>query len=177
VLAPGAYQRRNFALARAAAHAFLGELDDDAVRRAAASTTVPGRFQAIGTDPLTIVDGAHSPDGMAALVESMSEVAGERPLVVVLSVLDDKDAAAMLRILIPSAAQFVFTATASARTLPPGTLASLNRQLHGPPASTEPDPRRALAAARALAGADGAVLVTGTLVLVGELLQRPTGPM
>ncbi len=177
LLAAGAYQRRNFALARAAAQAFIGELDDDTVRRAAASTTVPGRFQLIGAQPLTITDGAHNPDGVAALIQSLPALVAQRPLVVVMSVLDDKDAAAMLRLLAPHTAQFVFTSTANARTLPPDTLASLNRQFGGPPGRTEPDPHRALDVARELAGADGAVLVTGTLALVGELLPAPATPM
>ena len=40
--APGAFQRRNFALAIAAARAFLGELDERAVAAAAAEVRVPG---------------------------------------------------------------------------------------------------------------------------------------
>jgi dihydrofolate synthase/folylpolyglutamate synthase len=177
LVAGGAFQRRNFALAATAAEALIGRLDDDAVRRAAASTTVPGRFEQIGSQPLTIIDGAHNPDGIAALMASLPAAIGERPLVAVISVLDDKDAAAMLGILAPRCAQFVFTSTANTRTLPPDTLASLNRQLSGPPARTEPDPHRALLVARDLAGPAGAVLVTGTLALVGELRPGPPGPM
>jgi dihydrofolate synthase/folylpolyglutamate synthase len=69
----GSFQRRNFALARAAAEAYLGELDPDAVARAAAETLVPGRLQVIDEDPLTLLDGAHNPDGMAALAEALAE--------------------------------------------------------------------------------------------------------
>ena len=64
VAAPGAFQRRNFALAHAAAEALLGELDPDAVRAAAAAISVPGRMQIVGHDPLTILDGAHNPSGV-----------------------------------------------------------------------------------------------------------------
>ena len=46
--ARGAYQRRNFALARAAAEAFLGTVDETAVHAAAAEVTVPGRFELVG---------------------------------------------------------------------------------------------------------------------------------
>src|SRR3712207_510106 len=41
--ARGSFQRRNFALARTAAQAFLGELDPQAVERAAGEVEVPGR--------------------------------------------------------------------------------------------------------------------------------------
>src|SRR5207249_3978798 len=67
--ARGAFQRRNFALARAAAAALIGELDDDAVRAAATSTLVPGRFEVVDRDPETVIDGAHNPAGTRALVE------------------------------------------------------------------------------------------------------------
>ena len=43
VAAPGTYQRRNFALARAAAEAFLGRLDERTVAAAGADVRVPGQ--------------------------------------------------------------------------------------------------------------------------------------
>src|SRR5205807_1851207 len=43
----GSFQRRNFALARAAAEAFLGALEPDAVARAAAEVEIPGRLQVV----------------------------------------------------------------------------------------------------------------------------------
>ena len=99
VLARGAYQRRNFALALAAAQAFLGELDAEAVRAAAArdarARALRGRRRARRT---TVLDGAHNPGGMAALAEALRgfarRPARSSPCV---SVLDDKDAAGMLR--------------------------------------------------------------------------------
>lgn len=176
--ARGAFQRRNFALARAAAEALLAPthptLDDAAVRAAAASTLVPGRFELVDRDPETVIDGAHNPAGMVALTESLEEWLDGRELVVVLSVLDDKDAAAMLQALIPHARHIVCTTNANPRALPPATLQSLARQLGFTNVSSERDPRAAVAAARALAGADGAVLATGSIYLIADLL-RPAG--
>ncbi len=76
VVAGGAFQRRNFALARAAAGAYLdGALDEAAVAAAAASTLVPGRFEIVGEgaggDVVTVLDGAHNPGGMVALAEAL----------------------------------------------------------------------------------------------------------
>ena len=93
---------------------------------------VPGRLQQVGEAPLTILDGAHNPSGMAALAAALPDVVGERPLVAVVSVLDDKDAAGMLRALLPACAAVVFTASRNPRALPPATLASLAEQLAGP---------------------------------------------
>lgn len=178
VAAPGTFQRRNFALARAAADAYLAlqerQLDLDAVRSAAGAVMVPGRMQVAGHEPLTVFDGAHNPAGIAAIAESLPQLTAGRRLVAVVSVLDDKDAAEMLRALLPRCEHVVFTRNHSPRALPPATLASLSEQLGGPPSELEPDPREALERARELAGPGGVVLATGSIYLVADLL-RPAG--
>jgi dihydrofolate synthase/folylpolyglutamate synthase len=179
LLARGAFQRRNFAVACTAAEAFLGRLDIDAARAAAASTAVPGRFQVLAPSgdggAEVVLDGAHNAGGIAALAASLPEFLAGRPLVAVVSVLDDKDAAAMLAALLPLCAGAVFTMNANPRALSPATLASLAGQV-GAPSTTrvEADPRRAVALARELAGAGGVVLATGSIYLIADLL-RPAG--
>ena len=173
--ARGAFQRRNFALARAAAEAYLGELDERAVRAAAAGTLVPGRFQEIDADPPTVLDGAHNAGGIEALVGSLPDYATGRPLTVVVSILDDKDAATMLRELLPLAARLVVTRSANPRALSPGTLESLARQLGATEVVAVGDPHDALDRARSLASDEGGVvLATGSIYLVADLL-RPRG--
>ena len=176
LIALGSFQRRNFALARAAAEAYLGELDPDAVATAAAEILVPGRLQAVDQDPLTLLDGAHNPDGMAALAEALAEpwAAGHDRVVAVISVLDDKDAAAMLATLMPICDALVLTASQNPRALPPPTLKSLARQLGGPRSEVIRDPRAALERARELAGPTGLVVATGSIYLVADLLRPAT---
>jgi dihydrofolate synthase/folylpolyglutamate synthase len=174
LLAQGEHQQRNFAVARAAAEAYHGPLDDTAVAEAAAATLVPGRFQIVDEDPVTVIDGAHNAAGMAALAQSLRAFVDGRRLVACVSVLDDKDAAGMLRELLPLCAEIVFTQSANPRALPAGTLESLSGQLGGPPARTVSEPRRALAAARELAGPGGVAVATGSIYLIADLL-RPEG--
>ena len=166
------YQRDNFALAMAAGEALLGHLDPQRVAAAAAHAGVPGRLQSVGADPLTIFDGAHNAAGVAALTAALDELVGDAPLVCVVSVLDDKDAAGMLAQLAPRSISTVLTRADNPRALGAEALERLAPRgawdLH-----VEPDPRRALALARGLAGRHGAVLVTGSLHLVGELLADP----
>ena len=166
----GAFQRRNFAVARAAAEAFLGRLDEAAVVRAAARVQVPGRLEAVAERPLTLHDAAHNPAGAAALAEALPEVLDGRALVAVLCVLDDKDAAGVLGALLPRCERAVLTRCANPRSLPPATLASLASRLR-PELRTETagDPREAVERARAHAGPDGAVLVTGSIHLIADL--------
>ncbi len=170
----GGYQRRNFGVAEAAAEAFLGHpLDIDAVTAAAVAIRVPGRLQVIDTAPLTILDGAHNPDGIEALVASLPELQaghdGQR--VAVVAILDDKDAASMLRTLTPAFDAMVLTGTQNPRALPPPTLASLLGQVGGPAHETIRDPRAALTRARELAGPDGFVIATGSIYLIADLTR------
>jgi dihydrofolate synthase / folylpolyglutamate synthase len=180
VAAPGTYQRRNFALAVTAAEAFLGELSPDLVAEAAAAVTVPGRFEVVDRAPLTILDGAHNPAGVAALVESLPEMQAGGPggpLVAVVSVLEDKDAAGMLRELLPYCSAVVMTSNVNPRALPPATLQSLAHQVAGdeaPPIELVTDPRAALSRARELAGEGGFVLATGSIYLVADLAREGT---
>jgi dihydrofolate synthase / folylpolyglutamate synthase len=173
----GRFQRRNFALARVAARVYLEQVaiepSDQAVRDAAAATVVRGRMNVFETEPLTVLDGAHNPDAVEALVESLPDVLAGRPLALVLGVLEDKDAAGMLRALLGSCERAWFTAPASSRALSPAALESLARQLGFDRAVSEPRPRRALSeAARWARERGGAVLATGSVYLVGELLAE-----
>jgi dihydrofolate synthase / folylpolyglutamate synthase len=171
----GSFQRTNFALARTAAAAFLGDrLDQSAVDRAAAEVEVPGRMQVVGERPLVIHDGAHNPAGAAALAAALPEVVEGRRTVAVIGVLDDKDAAGMLRELLPRADAVVFTRSANPRSLSPATLVSVAAQLGGPPAEAVGDPGAAVERARELAGPDGAVVATGSIYLIADLVrERP----
>jgi dihydrofolate synthase/folylpolyglutamate synthase len=165
---PG-YQRRNFAAAAAAAEGLLERpLEPALVAAVAAHASVPGRLQVVAHDPLTIYDGAHNAPGIAALASSVPE-----GTVAVLSILDDKDAAGMLRALLPRLSAAVFTCAPNPRALPPATLADLASKVGGVRSEIEPDPRRAVERARALAGPNGTVLATGSIYLVAELLSSP----
>jgi dihydrofolate synthase/folylpolyglutamate synthase len=143
------------------------------VAEVAGRIKVPGRVQVVAEDPLTIYDGAHNPSGVEALAAALPALAADRRLVAVVSILDDKDAAGMLRALLGNTAAAVFTSSMNPRALPPATLASLAEQLGGPPSEIVRDPRAAVARAQELAGPDGAVIATGSIYLVADLLGDP----
>jgi dihydrofolate synthase / folylpolyglutamate synthase len=185
--AKGSFQRLNFALAQAAAEAYLraAEIAPDAraIARAAA-TEVPGRLQVVGERPLTLLDGAHNPHAVAALVRALGELLAGRRVGLVMGVLEDKDAAKMLRVLLPLSERAWFTTPPSPRALSPAALQSLARQLGFEAVQCEPQPSRALERARHWAGEaerganperganhGRAVLATGSIYLVGDLLR------
>jgi len=178
--AAGPFQRRNFAVARAAAEAFLGrELDSDRVAAVAASAEVPGRLEQVAADPPTYIDAAHNADGAAALAEALPEVAAGRPVVACLAILEDKDTTAIARALAPSLDRVVGTElpiqpAASAADGPNPVdirpLSSRRRSVGaselaracvaaGVAAEAEPDFETAVRRARALAAELGGVLL------------------
>jgi dihydrofolate synthase / folylpolyglutamate synthase len=172
--AAGRFQQMNFGLAAAAAEAFLGRpLDQGALKAAASETVVPGRLEAVGERPLTLFDGAHNPSGAHALAASLPDVFGSRrPRVAVVGVLEDKDAAGMLESLLPQLDHVVFTRPANPRSLSPATLVTLAEKLGSAPVETVAAPQAALAHARELAGPDGAVLATGSIYLIADLVRE-----
>jgi dihydrofolate synthase/folylpolyglutamate synthase len=90
----------------------------------------------------------------------------------VIGVLEDKDAAGMLETLLPHFDRVVFTRPANPRSLSPATLGSLAEKLGGPPVETVARPRAAVSRARELAGPDGAVLATGSIYLIADLVRQ-----
>jgi dihydrofolate synthase/folylpolyglutamate synthase len=173
LLAPGDFQRRNFALARTAAEAFLGELDPIRVERVAATLSIPGRLERIAAHPPTFIDAAHNPDGAAALAEALPTVTGGRRVVACLAILADKDAAAMVRALAPALELAVCTELPRAALEAHGRPGSASRPAAellaackeaGLAAEAEPNFAMALRRASALASAppEGALLVAGS---------------
>src|SRR4051812_40268094 len=61
--ASGGFQRQNFAIALAAAEAFVGagELSAESVAAAAGETMIHGRVEVVAERPRTVLDGAHNP--------------------------------------------------------------------------------------------------------------------
>ena len=174
---PGAFSAATSRLAARAAEAFLGRpLDEQAVRRAAAETRVPGRLDVVAERPLVVHDGAHNPPGATALAESLDEVLGDRrPRVAVIGVLEDKDAAGMLEALLGHFDRVVFTRSHNPRSLSPATLVTLAEKLGGPPAETVAEPQATPSSARPAGRRLGAVLATGSIYLIADLVRAEPG--
>jgi dihydrofolate synthase/folylpolyglutamate synthase len=176
--ADGPFQRRNFALAVAAAEAFLGGVDPERVATVAASLIVPGRLELIAQSPPTYVDAAHNPDGAAALAEALPALADGRPVVACLAMLADKDAPAMIAALAPVLRAAVCTeippaalvghGRPGARSRPAQELADLCGA-YGLEASAEPHLEPALRRATELACTTfaGVLVITGSHYLIG----------
>jgi dihydrofolate synthase / folylpolyglutamate synthase len=162
--------RSNLALAVAAAESFLGKQVDPAPAEEAA---VPGRLERVGDAPLEIWDGAHNLGGVGYVLARLPA----RRYVVVASILADKDVDGMLAALSALGDMFVATRSTNSRALAAGELAAKAGRFFDR-VEIVGDPAEAVEQARALAGADGAVLVTGSLYLLADLATvRPQAPV
>ena len=161
-------------MAVAAVRLLLGRLDEAAARQALAATAVPGRLQKLGEAPLVLADGAHNPDGVRVLGQSLAAVHVPRPTVAVLAIMADKGYEAMLDELLPHIDEAVCTQASEPRSLTAAELAAALRAAaarrgRSVPVHVEADPHAALALGRRLATAAGSVLVAGSLYLLEDL--------
>ncbi|HEX6287048.1 MAG TPA: folylpolyglutamate synthase/dihydrofolate synthase family protein, partial [Acidimicrobiia bacterium] len=169
----GRYQLTNLAVAVAACEALVGRrLDTKALRDAAAVATAPGRMEPLASSPFVIVDGAHNADGVRTLVESLQEEYPTTKWHILLAVMGEKNVDLMIELLAPIATGIVTTAVDSERALPALQLAEkVTQHLPGVPVLVSESVEYGLDMVRAEAGAEGAVLVTGSLYMVGEVRE------
>ena len=166
----GRHQISNLAVAIAASEALLGgPLDEDALRSGAAAVVSPGRLEVVASSPLVLIDGAHNPQGMRALASTLAEEFAHQKWVLVLAAMQDKDLSQMIPTLRGPIQSAIATETGSNRSLRASDLAATLAAGLEVPVESVPDPEAALAKARDLAGSDGAVLVTGSIYLIGAV--------
>ena len=164
----GEHQAHNAAAAVVAAEAMLGRaLHDEPLGQALAGATSPGRMEVVARHPLVVLDGAHNPDGAAALAEAVGESCVWRRLHLVIGVLREKDVAGIVDALASRADVAYACASSSPRALDPDRVAAAC-DLAGVPAASYASVAEALAAARAAAGEDDLILVTGSLYTVAD---------
>jgi dihydrofolate synthase/folylpolyglutamate synthase len=181
----GAHQAGNASCALAAVEAFFGlrggaaegrgPLDIEVVRSTFAGVTSPGRLEVVRRSPTLILDGAHNPAGAMALAAALNEAFTFDRLVAVVAVLDDKDVAGLLSALDPVVTSIVATTNGSPRALPADVLADVARDVLGDArveVAARLDDAIEIAVTTAETGdgvlGSGAVLVTGSIVTVGE---------
>ena len=173
----GDHQAQNAALAIVAVESFLGGgtqmLVGDVLAEGIATASSPGRLQVVGVEPTVIVDAAHNPDGAAALAKAMASYFTFDEVCIVLGVLDDKDARGIIEGLAPVASRFHVTRSTSPRAVDSEELGDLVAQVAGDEATVRFDElAEAVASAREWASAapKRAVLVTGSITLIGETI-------
>ncbi|MCA1571620.1 MAG: folylpolyglutamate synthase/dihydrofolate synthase family protein [Actinomycetota bacterium] len=173
----GPHQGPNVAVALEAVTRFLAKpLDQDLVAEGLAGVEVPGRLETIRLEDRSVVlDVAHNPDGMAALVRALAGAFAFERVVAVFGALDDKDHAGMLSELARLPVRLILTQPRNDRAVPVAALARA-ADAQGLAHEERPDVPSALEAALADDDPGALPVVTGSHYVVGEarthLLQR-----
>ena len=166
------YQPRNAAVAVTALRALRArgwDIPDEAIRRGLASVRWPGRFELLRRSPPFLLDGSHNAHGMRATADSLRSLFPGQKFVFLVSIMADKDADEMLRLLLPLAKAFVTVTAPSPRAIPAADLAARIEALGG---SAEPAASIPAAVERAAAlAAGGPAAALGTLYFSGEVRQ------
>ena len=174
----GPHQGQNAAVAVAAVTAFVGRpLSAEIVEAGLARARVPGRLEVLGHLPLIIVDSAHNGAGAEALAAALSEgfhVNGAK--VAVLGMLEGRDPLDLITPLVRfGISTFVCVEPDTPRAMAAHGVADAAIEA-GASATVATSIPAACATAIERAGADGLVLATGSLYVIGDarlsLLER-----
>jgi dihydrofolate synthase/folylpolyglutamate synthase len=166
----GEHQRQNAALAVAAAEALVSfglPLTPQAVERGLEAAWLPARLELAALRPRVLIDAAHNVDSARALADELRHWR-RHPLWLVLGILRDKDATAILRELLPLADGAVVVTPTSPRALPAEGLAAACARLSDVPVERASSVSAGIELARQLAGRRGAVAVAGSFATASE---------
>ena len=169
---PGEHQADNCAVALATInHLKQAEpgLIDSSLYRGLANTNVPGRMELVWKQPRIIVDGAHNPVAINALMRGMGSHVPYDSMICIFGCCDDKDVDTMLESLAIGGDKIIFTAAEDqARAVDPQELKQRFMNIRGKVCQTARNIKQALEIAASAASRDDLICVTGSFYLVGE---------
>jgi len=168
----GRHQLRNTALAIAAAAELNTcgfKVTGSDIERGIRKTSWPGRLQLIPGSPRILLDVAHNPAGAWALRSALSTYFENIPLTILFGAMRDKAITEMTQILFPLAHRVIATQPENPRAATPAEIAELAAST-GAEIVAEPNTAKALSHARAATPANGLIVVTGSIYLVGAVM-------
>ena len=169
----GQHQRLNAALAAKAVSTLWPDLSESTINRGLSEVSWPGRFDLISGN--IVIDGAHNPAAIKALISTWTEEFGHGTLAtIVFGAADSKEVSAILTALGAIAQRFIFVKLSAKRGLkvPALEAALIESEAREIPWSEASDVSDAIRQAKST---KLPVLVTGSLFLAGEVLALDSG--
>jgi len=169
----GRHQLRNVALAIAAAEELHTQglpVTADSIERGIRETRWPGRFQVVAGSPEIVLDVAHNPAGAWALRSTLSSWYGERRLIFVFGAMRDKAIGEIAEILFPLAERVIVTSADNPRSATAEEIREAAARTQSE-IESRPNVASAVAHGREVAGADGILVITGSIYIVGEAMS------
>jgi dihydrofolate synthase/folylpolyglutamate synthase len=168
---PGKFQIQNSLNAVAAARYLQKRgyrISDNAILEGIAEAVWPGRLEKVQSSPDMYFDGAHNPSAARELAAFLDQNLAGRKVWLVFGALRDKAVDEIAGVLFPPAAEVIFTQPRTTRAISVAQLAEITSH-HAAHFTVVPEPEAALEYALDQAAANDAVIVAGSLYLVGQL--------
>jgi dihydrofolate synthase/folylpolyglutamate synthase len=168
---PGKFQIQNSLNAVAAARYLQKRgyrISDDAIAQGIAEAVWPGRLEKLQSDPDVYLDGAHNPSAARELAAFLEQYLAGRKIWLIFGALRDKAVDEMAGVLFPLAAEVIFTQPRTSRAISVTRLAEITSH-DAARFAVVPEPEAALEHALNRAAPHDAIVVAGSLYLVGQL--------
>ncbi len=172
----GDHQIENATLAVAACEVIsrrIAKIKYEDVKKGLVNTKWPGRLEKVKDNPLIILDGAHNLSAARNLSKYISANLKNRNITMVVGMLDDKPCELMLKALLPAGSSIILTSPKIDRSLPCEELLKLTKGIVATNGLVKkitsiPDVAEAVKFAIKTAAPNDAVIIAGSLYVVGE---------
>lgn len=145
-------------------------ISETAIRTGLENARWEARFEVLSHDPLFIVDGAHNPQCIGALRETLETVLPGKKIVFLTGMLADKDYRQMTARLVPFAKEFICLTPNSPRALPAEELANVLQQEEAKAICAESVEKAITLALEKSGGAP--IIACGSLYMMGEIRSK-----
>ncbi|MFC1940941.1 bifunctional folylpolyglutamate synthase/dihydrofolate synthase [Chloroflexota bacterium] len=170
----GQHQLENAATAVAALEVLAEKgfhISRDSITNGLAQVDWPGRLQVLSRCPLLVVDGAHNPDSVRKLKQSLEQYFNFDRAILLIGLSADKDIAGITSELIPLFDKVIVTRSIHPRSMATAPIVS-EFSRYGVEAQATDDISTALRLALTLAGKKDLICVTGSLFVVAGAIEQ-----
>ena len=165
---PGEHMVYNSLMAYEAVKALDTGITDECIAEAFVETRMPARTEVVSDDPCVIIDGGHNEDCAAALKKYIGTYLAGRNIIIVSSLMADKDYETYVREIAPLGACFIATQADIPRALPASGLYDCVCRYNDNCLCIK-DPVSAVNRALSLADKDDIIIICGSFYLAGNV--------
>jgi dihydrofolate synthase/folylpolyglutamate synthase len=169
----GRHQAQNAAVVLAAIFELRSQgwvISEEALRRGLIEVNLPARVEVIARRPAVILDSAHNPASIAALIAAIGESFTVQKLFMIFAATKEKDNRSMMQLLLDAFDEVYLTRyTTNPRFVPPEELAAIAFEIKGKRYPTFSSPAEAWEFAAKNAAVEDLICITGSFYLAGEM--------
>ncbi|MFF2480559.1 bifunctional folylpolyglutamate synthase/dihydrofolate synthase [Paenibacillus sp. NPDC058071] len=151
-------------------------VDDEALEEGLRAAAWPGRMEMVVDSPRILLDGAHNPEGVQSLVETLKSTYRYDRLRLVVGMLENKNHEDVIKHILPIVDTLIVTEPDFRTKMEAGPLADLIRGIQSDKPSfeliVEPDWRKAVTHLQQITGETDLGVVTGSLYLIADVRSR-----